>query len=831
MNTSFKIALGYIALIGLLFGSIVYIYKQMELLTTQTELEESISNRRKTTHQIINHLYQAEIIGQTLRSGKLDEYPAYKHAMQEARASIDSLQQMFNDTIQQIRLDSVRMLLDEKEINIRLMLEAMRENPADKIYRQQIDQLIAQQDSLLSTPRVQKKVVTHQNTYTIHHKPKKFFKRLAEVFSPGKSDSTKVNNVIQEVYTDTIEETYNPVDTIATILTDIQHKVFQTQQERQQMIDNRINLLRIAGSELNQRVTQILETIEEEEQKAIENRLNHEQFIRNKAANAMATISIIAVILVTVFLFLILRDITRSNHYRKELEKAKLYAENLLIAREKLMLTITHDIKAPAGSIIGYIDLLIRLIQDKRQLFYLQNMKSSANHLLDLVTSLLDYHRLEAGKMDLHPVAFKPHQLFETVYTSFVPLAAKKGLQLVFNENISPELTLEGDPFRIRQIVENLLTNALKFTEKGSIEIGIDYQGNQFIFSITDTGCGMTLQEQEKIFQEFTRLRSAQGQEGFGLGLSITKKLVELLKGKLTVESRPQYGSTFKVTMPLPSYGQKIQPEQEQIKMSLPARRQIRILLVDDDKIQLNLTDAMIRNLFTGDNNITNLIIRQCEQPEEFFEWIKTENFDLVLTDIQMPAMNGFELLDTLRKQNVSQAGTIPVIAITARSDMDEKDFQAKGFAGCLHKPFNLSDLAAVISRYINITMKDTTDKSHQTKQKSCQYNFKPLTEFSGDDQDAAEEIMTTFIQETQQNLENIQKAVEHKDMTSLCKIAHKMLPIFSMIQADKALPSLQWLEERREEKTLTAEAQQHAAILIEIAEDIIQLAKADLSR
>lgn len=831
MNTSFKIALGYIALIGLLFGSIVYIYKQMELLTTQTELEESISNRRKTTHQIINHLYQAEIIGQTLRSGKLDEYPAYKHAMQEARASIDSLQQMFNDTIQQIRLDSVRMLLDEKEINIRLMLEAMRENPADKIYRQQIDQLIAQQDSLLSTPRVQKKVVTHQNTYTIHHKPKKFFKRLAEVFSPGKSDSTKVNNVIQEVYTDTIEETYNPVDTIATILTDIQHKVFQTQQERQQMIDNRINLLRIAGSELNQRVTQILETIEEEEQKAIENRLNHEQFIRNKAANAMATISIIAVILVTVFLFLILRDITRSNHYRKELEKAKLYAENLLIAREKLMLTITHDIKAPAGSIIGYIDLLIRLIQNKRQLFYLQNMKSSANHLLDLVTSLLDYHRLEAGKMDLHPVAFKPHQLFETVYTSFVPLAAKKGLQLVFNENISPELTLEGDPFRIRQIVENLLTNALKFTEKGSIEIGIDYQGNQFIFSITDTGCGMTLQEQEKIFQEFTRLRSAQGQEGFGLGLSITKKLVELLKGKLTVESRPQYGSTFKVTMPLPSYGQKIQPEQEQIKMSLPARRQIRILLVDDDKIQLNLTDAMIRNLFTGDNNITNLIIRQCEQPEEFFEWIKTENFDLVLTDIQMPAMNGFELLDTLRKQNVSQAGTIPVIAITARSDMDEKDFQAKGFAGCLHKPFNLSDLAAVISRYINITMKDTTDKSHQTKQKSCQYNFKPLTEFSGDDQDAAEEIMTTFIQETQQNLGNIQKAVEHKDMTSLCKIAHKMLPIFSMIQADKALPSLQWLEERREEKTLTAEAQQHAAILIEIAEDIIQQAKADLSR
>lgn len=196
------------------------------------------------------------------------------------------------------------------------------------------------------------------------------------------------------------------------------------------------------------------------------------------------------------------------------------------------MLTITHDIKAPAGSIIGYIDLLIRLVNDRRQQFYLSNMKSSAQHLLALVTSLLDYHRLEAGKMDLHPVAFNPHELLTDIYNSFLPLAEKKQLQLDFKEKLPETLTLEGDPFRIRQIVENLLSNALKFTAAGGITLQAEYHGNQFVFSVSDTGCGMTASEQERIFKEFTRLSSAQGQEGFGLGLSITRKLVELLLGK-----------------------------------------------------------------------------------------------------------------------------------------------------------------------------------------------------------------------------------------------------------------------------------------------------------
>lgn len=234
-----------------------------------------------------------------------------------------------------------------------------------------------------------------------------------------------MNNVVQEVYTDTIDEAYNPVDTIASMLTTIQHKVFQSRQEQQRTLDVRINQLRIAGNMLSKRVNQLLDTIEADEQAAMERRVMHEHDIRQQAAHTMATIAILAVLLALVFFIIIWRDITRSNHYRHELEKSKQYAENLLLAREKLMLTITHDIKAPAGSIIGYIDLLIRLVNDRRQLFYLHNMQNSARHLLDLVTSLLDYHRLEAGKMDLHPVSFNPHELFDNIYHSFLPMPKK----------------------------------------------------------------------------------------------------------------------------------------------------------------------------------------------------------------------------------------------------------------------------------------------------------------------------------------------------------------------------------------------------------------------
>lgn len=821
-STSFKIVIGYILLVGLLIGAFTYTMQQMNLLTTPTSLRDQLDHRRHITHRIISQLYDAEIIGQTLRTGKLNEYYHYLKAMKEVNASIDTLETILTDTLQQARLDTVRTLLQNKQWNMYAVLEAMRNTPTDQIYQEQLDSLIAQQDSLLSTPHIRRKVITHHNSYTIHHKKKGFFKRLADVFAPGKEDSTQVSNVIQEEYTDTLDEVYSPIDTISSMITGIQHKVFQTRQKETEMLNTRISSLRVIGSGLSQRVNQLLENIEHDEQEAARTKLMQEEEIRKEAAETMAKIAIAAFVLVLVFSIVIARDITRNNHYRRELEKAKSYAENLLVAREKLMLTITHDIKAPAGSIIGYIDLLIRLVNDRRQQFYLSNMKSSAQHLLALVTSLLDYHRLEAGKMDLHPVAFNPHELLRDIYNSFLPLAEKKQLQLDFKEKLPEALTLEGDPFRIRQIVENLLSNALKFTAAGGITLQAEYHGNQFVFSVSDTGCGMTASEQERIFKEFTRLSSAQGQEGFGLGLSITRKLVELLLGRIDIESAPGKGSTFKVSMPLPSISPKPAPGSKEPAITLP-KIHLRIAIIDDDRIQMHLTEAMLHN---AAEEVKGFKVETvcCEQPEELIEQLKNRTFDLVFTDIQMPAMNGFELLHHLRNQNFAQAQSIPVIAITARGDMNENDFQQKGFAGMLQKPFNQSELKKVVKNALNhLTVSDNIPDTlpvqkdtHETSPHTDQpYNFSPLTAFSEDDPEAAKEILRTFAQETQKNMEKLQTAISNKDMEALCATAHKMLPTFLMIEAQKAIPLLKWLEQQRGTQIYTPEAEQAAETVI----------------
>lgn len=846
-STKTKLAFGYIILIILLLGAIGYVYKQMNLLTQPTGLEESIYNRRRTTHNIISRLYETEVIGQALRTGSSDEIWLYTKAMKKVHLSLDTLRNQLTDTVQQARIDTVNMLLRDKERNMLAVLDAMSTTPTDIIYRKQLDSLLHEHDSLITESHVRRRVVTHHNTYTIHHEPKSFFRRLADVFSPGKADSTEVSNVVEEVFTDTIDQVFSPIDTIASMLSGIQDKVFQTRQDELRTLSYRINRLKIAGSHLSRRVNQLLESIEQDEQEALAARMYHEQSIRRDAALAMAGISVAAIILVLVFFTIIWRDLTRSNHYRNELEKARDYAENLLMAREKLMLTITHDIKAPAGSIIGYTDLLERLITDKRQTFYLDSMKNSAQHLLALVTSLLDYHRLEAGKMDLNPVAFRPYRLMEDIYNSFLPLAEKKGITLSYVPDLQQDLTLEGDPFRIRQIVENLLSNALKFTNEGCITLKVSYSGVRLTFSVEDTGCGMSKAEQEKIFTEFTRLPGAQGQEGFGLGLSITRKLVELQDGEINVESTPGHGSCFSVIIPLPSYVHEKPAEEKEIENPVSFISGIRILIIDDDRIQLGLTRDMLLSLtITSKDAMPDIVC--CQHPEEVFERIRKEKYDILFTDIQMPAMDGFNLLEAIRSLSCEQAKNIPVVAITARAIPDDEGFRARGFAAVLRKPFSRKDIINAISLALNKTSIDTSEISDSTKEsvlpsddiqpseesitenssRQTTFNFSRLTEFSMDDEEAARCILNTFAEETHKNIIKMNEAIDRGDTTEICAIAHKMLPTFIMIEAREAIPALQWLDEHKNKGTDPATAEAHAHTVIRIAQEAIGVIQSD---
>lgn len=825
LGTSIKVAFGYVVLILLLMVSIFYIYNKLVLLERSQQAEQTITERRRAVNTVVSRLYEAEIVAQYVSIGQIPNSQAYQEAMQQACLAIDSLRVVFTDEGQRLRLDTLKGLLGQKEKNMRSLLRLMSDTKENQAYKTQIKKMIAQQDTVVNQPKIQTKVITNNQSYVVKQKKKKrFFQRLAEAFSPTKEDSTEVNKVVQEVYIDTVQqEAYNAADTLVNILQRAEDSILMQKSRRTDLIRNRLKEQQAAGALLSLKVTQMLETIEQEEQQLLNRRMQREAEIRQKAISTLAIISVSAVLLALVFSFIVWRDITQSNHYRKELEKAKKRAEDLLLVRERLMLTITHDIKAPVGSILGYIDLLSRLLKEKRSQFYLENMRNSAQHLLRLVTSLLDFHRLDANKMDIQNVAFNPKQLFDTLFTSFVPLAHKKGLEITADLDEALNASFAGDPFRIRQITDNLLSNALKFTEKGGITLQVKLEEPLMHIAVKDTGCGMSLEEQKKVFQAFTRLSSAQGQEGFGLGLSITQKLVELLGGSIRIGSHVGHGTTFHVYLPLQREPLHQKPEGEMPLM----RDKLRVVMIDDDRIQMQLNRAM----FESTLGKQKLELTCCLSPEELFEALRKQNYDVLFTDIQMPGMNGFELLKSVRALKGTCGQTVPVVAITARSDMSEQDFVAHGFAASLYKPFNAGELVKTVERVLGMSTGVQVDEpSVQAETAEASLDFKNLLAFADGDREASRQILETFVAESTQNMEQMRLALDQGDIRHVGEIAHKMLPSYTMLGAQEVCKMLKVLETKRIMTTMDEEEKEKIRNLILQVQDIIKQGEHEVS-
>ena len=699
------------------------------------------------------------------------------------------------DDQQNLRTDSLLTLLHEKDQNTIQMLRVLSEANDSLLSASEIEEIISEQDSVITQQRVQHRVITKRDSLITTPKKKGFFKRLAEVFSPSKQDSAVLVNTSLEVATDTILQPTTSKDSL-------QQKIRMATEEkrlqRKKTIRRTSTKYQRMNTQLTARMDSLIKQYEEEMTLRARQDAELQQEVRMRSARIIGGIAVGAVLLSAFFLILIMRDISRSNRYRQQLEVANKRAEDLLVSREKLMLAITHDFKAPLGSIMGYTELLSRLTEDERQRFYLDNMKSSSEHLLKLVSDLLDFHRLDLNKAEVNRVTFNPSQLFDEIYVSFEPLTAAKGLALQCH--VAPELNGRyiSDPLRLRQIVNNLLSNAVKFTQKGEISLTAGYDSSKLTIAIADTGKGMASEDRERIFQEFTRLSGAQGEEGFGLGLSIVKKLVTLLEGTIDVQSTLGKGSCFTVTLPLYPVGKSIaeseSPESENVDITeesaaIPPMKVIRVLLIDDDKIQLNLTAAMLKQ-----HGIDAVC---CEQLEQLIEQLRSSVFDVLLTDIQMPAINGFDLVKLLRASNIPQAKTIPVIAVTARSEMDKAALHEHGFAGCLHKPFTVKELLMTVNEG-----QLSADEAHITEDMATAgINFSALTAYSEDDPEAASSIIQTFIEETGKNIERMQQALNDKEVDGIAAMAHKLLPLFTMIGADETITPLKWLEACRGEK------------------------------
>ena len=697
---------------------------------------------------------------------------------------------MSSDNTDILRTDSLIGLLREKDANTVRLLRTLSEANDSMISAREVEQIIAEQDTIITQQRVQRRVIARRDTVVTQPKKKGFFRRLGEVFVPPRKDSAVQVQTTLEVATDTVLDAYNPVDSLHAKL----RTVARQKKATNSVMQRRKRTLQRLDHALSARIDSLLKGYEQETLMRAREEAEYQKAVRHRSATIISGIAAGAVVLSVIFLVMIWRDVTRSNRYRHQLEEANRFAEELLASREKLMLAITHDFKAPLGSIMGYADLLSRLTVDGRQRFYLDNMKTSSEHLLKLVTDLLDFHRLDLNKAEINRVTFHPARLLEEIYVSFEPLTSAKGLSLKCE--IDPELkgAFISDPLRLRQIVNNLLSNAVKFTSEGGITLTASFvpkgdsafPGNHLKLSVIDTGKGMEPGDRERIFQEFTRLPGAQGEEGFGLGLSIVRMLVQLLEGRIEVDSVLGKGSTFTLRVPLYPVGldndTSVLNEQpsDDSQTQIPA---LNILLIDDDRIQLTLTAAMLAQ--SGITSVT------CLQLDELLEALRTDTFDVLLTDVQMPAMNGFDLLNLLRASNIPQAKTIPVVAVTARSDMKREEFLQHGFAGSLHKPFTVNELLTEIGvLQADIATVDTAPSSA--------LNFSALTAFSGDDPDAAKSILESFVVETRLNVDRLRQALETEDTDGIAAMGHKMLPLFTLLGASELVTLLKELEASR---------------------------------
>lgn len=787
-----KVVLGYVLLIGIAICAVAYIYTAVVRIAGEEAPGAAPRQKVYLITGTLALLYESEAINQLVGTEQ-NGYTRYNRVLNQAQRNIDSLRLLVTDSVQLLKIDTIDNLIERKRRNTRRLLETLQEANAEHLYRTHIEKVIAVQDTVVELVKIKEEEIISQDTVWTRKEPKGFFKRLAEVFAPSRADSDVVVSTTRHIQTDTLTEAFNPADTIVSVLKSIQDSVAGQRRELNRVLQLRAGNLRYDNGMITSRINQLLRNIEQEEVNASLERMQEKQHLLRQTSHVIAAVAVVSLLIALFFLLFIGRDISRSFYYRKQLEKAKQYAEDLLRIREKLMLTISHDIRAPLSSILGYIELLRRSRMGERQLYYLENMTASSNHILALVNDLLDFHRLESNQIEIHPVPFRIAALFREIYDSFLPLAEKKGLTFVFNlkEETLPKQPYRGDTIRIRQVAGNLLSNAIKFTPDGRIVLvvsvtGCTDTGANLVFQVADAGPGIPEAERERVFGEFTRLPGTEKEEGFGLGLSITRKLVELMGGTLTLESVAGKGSTFIVELPLlPVAGEhetalaEEAPEDTAGKALQPVSGAtlVRCLLVDDDPLQLTVTREMLAR--------NGVEVTCCLRPSEVTGLLRMHPADIVVTDIQMPGFDGFAVLKSIRESDLPGAATLPVIALSASVAGEKEHYLEAGFTGFLNKPFTAAGLLGLIN-----------DLLQRGGTEVVEPDFSSLTAFAGDDPAARARILSTFCEETRKSLSGLQEALLASDREKAARIAHKLIPLFSMLGVAGTVAALRRLEQ-----------------------------------
>lgn len=819
-GTSKKIITGYILLAVVIAIATWQVYDNSRLFVALNNASEQLLKRRDVVDSLVCSLLETNNAERSVLLGEGSEWPHFNRSVATSEQMAKQLKPFIADQGQRQRIDTLVELIHMKRENTKRVAQLMAFDNRDAFYRNKVQALQSGRDSVVIHSKLYGQHGQREKVYEIIKSKRGFFRRLGDAFRRQHTDTVGVTNILHDTKADSTAQRINIADSVANILTDIQNEEQKHNSRQQENVAARLNRLQRVSLQLSQRTGLLLEHIQREEKNALQKALGHAMQSRHKMVVRIAIIGLVAILIAALLVAYILRDIKRERRDRQRIVEAKAETERIMAQRERLLLTITHDIKAPAASIAGFIELLSEQVSRPKALAYIDSMRHSAIHLQQLVAALLDYHLLESGKAERHDVSFVPQQLAKSCVEEFKPMAAEKGLDITLGTLTTNCGDLwRSDAFRVKQIMSNLIGNAVKYTDRGGVKVEIRISPRQhLIIYVSDTGRGMSQADCQRIFDAFTRLPNGQGKEGVGLGLSITREVVQMLGGTITVTSEEGKGSCFTVSLPIKKEEKKQMKEVEDNVASVETNRssteakeattEINILAVDDDALQLELFKEMAQKIGGAKLNVSTTT-----SASEAIKLAEETKPQIMFTDIEMPEMSGKDMLKHVKNSDMS------TVAMTAHDPSIMTSLKKAGFSTCLFKPFNAATLAATLAQITRLPL------SVKAAEQKASF-FAPLTAFAEGDTEAEQEILTQVgesIKEYRQMLEQgLKRNGEELQRDSISRAAHKAMPLLSMLKPGQC----GWLQAITPEHIKDSSAENSTALAMRLEKELEEISK-----
>ncbi|MDM1384187.1 hybrid sensor histidine kinase/response regulator [Myroides marinus] len=772
-----KILFLYFTLFVAAIFSGAYIYKEAKKFTIPEEHVVEENNKIFLVTSAINNLYSSEAYSRTaILSGNSKDIKLYYRELDTIVKQINLVQTQVQDQVIVLKLDSVIDLLSRKKVSFENIIKARKDLTNEDRYTEAFSEIY----------NIREEIEKNIQPIVIQSKEKEKRSGWARLFKGDNTDTIKTTVNYPSISDSLISAMERILLTTQAKINDKQKNLLL--QEQRLLQENKI---------ITDQLREILQNVEQNILALSYQKINESKSRISAASTNIAYIGGTALIVVLILGWIIIRDINQTQEYRTTLEKLNKENEVLLRSKSMLLATVTHDLQTPLGGLIGFTDLLDQTPLDGKQKQYVHNIKSSSQYITNLVNDLTDFSRLENNKISIQQKSFNPKTLIENTCFLLIPNATNKNIELTWEVEDALNNSFISDPHRIKQVLTNLVTNAIKFTQDGGVIIKAFTENNFIKFQVIDSGIGIAANQTENIFKEFQQAHDGIEKKfgGTGLGLNISKRMIELLGGEIYVESVLNEGSTFTFTIPIQEAHEEenIVIASNDLQTVFKELKSKNILVIDDDKVQLQLMEEILSPLF---NKVTTIF-----DATTIDTVLSNDNYNIILSDIQMPKMDGFELIHHLK--TTSEFKDTPVIALSGKRDITLEEFTHAGFASAHPKPLQLSELLILISKILNveyqlITTAETPKKEQPIVIKAkALYNTRSLTQFIGDDLNALKNLLVIFIDSTKENLLDLHYAKEEFDIEQISNIAHKMLPMFKQLEIKTLINTLEVLEDK----------------------------------